>query len=329
VIVPHYVIFIGTVAINAPNPRTRRGRYCCSILLAILAAPLLRASSPPPTSVCESLEWLTRTSELIVIGRPISVSPDVVRTDGSHFDEDAKIKIERVLAGELADRTVTFRWRPDRRVYMKYWLEQEKQQPNVRFDFHMVFFLNRASNADGNPPMWTMRADLHDCGDWKTAIGNWARSTDTIAAAIEGELAYMREHRIAPLRLKPETFERTKTLAMYGAVVPPRGSILLKIAERDYVIVPAYPQFQQQALDLCRSSDMRERQRGVFMLRSYPDKVSLEMLMSLLNDDSAYQWNMSSNTACATYVVRAAAYDTLLDRGISVSKPLLDDCRSQ
>lgn len=248
-----------------------------------------------------------------------------MRTDASHFDEDATIKIERALAGELADKTVTFWWRPDRRVYMKYWLEQEKQQPNVRFDFHMIFFLNRASNTDGNPTMWTMRADLHDCGDLKTAIGNWARSTDTIAAAIEGELAYMREHRIAPLRLKPETFERTKTLAMYGAVFPPRGSILLKIAERDYVIVPAHPQFQQQALDLCRSSDMRERQRGVFMLRSYPDKASLEMIMSLLNDEGAYQWNMSSNTACATHV----AYDTLRDRGISVSKPLMDDCHSQ
>jgi hypothetical protein len=74
---------------------------------------------------------------------------------------------------------------------------------------------------------------------------------------------------------------------------------------------------------------MRERQRGVFMLRSYLDKASLEMLMSLLNDEGAYQWNMSSRTACATYVVRAAAYDTLRDRGISVSKPLMDDCHSQ
>lgn len=165
--------------------------------------------------------------------------------------------------------------------------------------------------------------------DWKTAIGNWARNIEAIVTAIGGELAYMREHRIAPLQLKPGSFERTKTLAMSGAVIPPAGSILLKISERDYVIVPAYPQFQQQALDLCRSSDLGERQRGVFMLRSYPDKASLEMLMSLLKDEGAYRWNMSSNTSCVTYMVRAAAYDVLRDRGISVPKPLLDDCHSQ
>jgi len=309
--------------------RSGRVGYLCSITIAILATPLLSASSPPPTSVCDSLEWLTRTSELIVIGRPISVSPDVIRQDDAHFDEDATIKIERVLAGDLSDQTLTFRWRPDRRVYMKYWLEQEIEQPNVTFDFHMVFFLNRAANVDGKSPVWNMRSDLHGCGGWKTAIGNWARSIETIVAAIGGELAYMREHRIAPLQLKSEVFDRTKTLAMAGAIVPPTGSILLKIAERDYVIVPAYPQFQQQAMDLCRSSDQGERQRGAFMLRSYSDKTSLEMLMSLLNDEGAFRWNMSSNTSCATYMVRAAAYDVLRDKGISVTKPLLDDCQSR
>jgi hypothetical protein len=72
-----------------------------------------------------------------------------------------------------------------------------------------------------------------------------------------------------------------------------------------------------------------ERQRGVFMLRSYPDKASLEMLMSLLKDEGAYRWNMSSNTSCATYMVRAAAYDVLRDRGDLMPKPLLDDCHSQ
>jgi len=321
--------FIATVALRVLERRARRVGYLCSIPFAIFATPLLYASTPPPISVCNSLEWLTRTNELIVIGRPISVSPDVVRTDDVRFDEDATIKIERVLAGDLSEQTLTFRWRPDRRIYMKYWLEQEKQQPNVRFDFHMVFFLDRASNVDGNSPMWSMRADLQDCGNWKTAIGNWARSIEVIVAAIGSELAYMREHRIAPLQLKPESFERTKTLAMSGAIIPPAGSILLKISERDYVIVPAYPQFQQQALDLCRSSDLGERQRGVFMLRSYPDKASLEMLMSLLNDEGAYRWNMSSKTSCATYMVRAAAYDVLRDRGISVPKPVLDDCHSQ
>ena len=148
-------------------------------------------------------------------------------------------------------------------------------------------------------------------------------------AAIEGEQAYMRAHRIAPLRLKPENFDRTKTLSMHGAIIPPKGSILLKISQREYVIIPAYPQFLQHALDLVRSSDLGERERGVFMLRSYPDNATMQTLTSLLNDEGAFRWDMSSNTSCATYMVRVAAYDTLRDMGISVSRPVLDDCHSR
>lgn len=299
------------------------------ILLAILATADTRATTPAPTCIKDSLEWMTRTSDLIVIGRPISVSPDVVRMDDSRFEEDATIKVERVLAGEFSETSLTFRWQPNRKVYMKYWLDQEKEQPNVKFDFHMFFFLNRASQADGNSPLWTMRADLFGNGAWKTAIGNEAGSTDAIVAAIHTELAYMQANHIAPLRLSPENFDRTKTVTVHGAFIPPKGSILFKVAQRDYVIIPAYPQFRQQALDLCRSSDMVERERGAFMLRSYPDNTSVQMLMSLLKDEGAERWNVSSNVSCATYAVRAAAYDTLRDMGIAVAKPLLDDCHSR
>ena len=121
--------------------------------------------------MCITVEWLTRTSELIFIGRPISVFPDVVRPGDVRFDEDATINIERVLTGDLTDETLTFRWRPDRRSYMKYLLEQERQQPNAWFDFRNVFFLNRATNVDGHSPVWSMRADLATCGDLKTANG--------------------------------------------------------------------------------------------------------------------------------------------------------------
>jgi hypothetical protein len=311
------------------SQRRERGFSCCAILLALLAPTGLGATSPPPTSIAESLEWITRTSELIVVGRPISVYPDVVRTNDDRFDEDVTVKVERVLAGELNEASLTFRWRPDRRIYMKYWLELEKE-PNVRFDFHMFFFLNRASSiTDDGKPRWTMRADLFFQGSWKTAVGIKAETTSAIAAAIEGELAYMREHGISPLQLKADTFERTKTLAMASALAPPKGSVLVKISQHEYVVSPAYPPLQQDALDLCRATDMYERSRGALMLRSYPDSTSVGMLMSLLNDQDAYRWNMSVNTSCATYMVRAIAYDVLRDMGISTTKPVLDECHSR
>lgn len=65
------------------------------------------------------------------------------------------------------------------------------------------------------------------------------------------------------------------------------------------------------------------------MLGSCPGRASEQMLMSLLKDDGAYRWDMSNNTSCSTYMVRAAAYDTLRDLGISATKPPLDECKSR
>jgi hypothetical protein len=105
--------------------------------------------------------------------------------------------------------------------------------------------------------------------------------------------------------------------------------VILKISARKFVVAPAYPRFQEQALDLGKSSDFGERERGAFMLRSYPGEPTTRVLMSLLQDDGAYRWNMSDKTECATYVVRAAAYDVLRDQGVSVPKPLLDECHNR
>lgn len=214
--------FSATVADSDPTRCKKRGSFLRLVLIAILATLDLGATTLP-ISITESLEWMTRTSELIVIGRPVGVSPDLIRTNDSRFEEDATIKVERVLAGELSEANLTFRWQPDRRVYMKYWLVQENEQPNVKFDFHMFFFLNRAPHADGNSPLWTMRADLLCSGEWKTGMGNRAETTDAIVAAIQGELAYMRAHRIAPLKLKRVKLRPHKKTRNALVVCSPEG----------------------------------------------------------------------------------------------------------
>ena len=65
------------------------------------------------------------------------------------------------------------------------------------------------------------------------------------------------------------------------------------------------------------------------MLRSYPDYRSVQRLRSLLLDDGGIRWDKSSDTACVVYVVRVAAYDVLRDLGVSVLKPLLEECRKR
>jgi hypothetical protein len=106
---------------RAPNGRSRL------IVVTLLAGGGLYGTSPPPHPRLETLEWATRTSELIVIGRPIRVDPDVVRTDDSRFEEEVTIKVERVLTGTFSGSELTYRWKPTRRTpYMKYWLEREE-----------------------------------------------------------------------------------------------------------------------------------------------------------------------------------------------------------
>ena len=104
---------------------------------------------------------------------------------------------------------------------------------------------------------------------------------------------------------------------------------MLKISPTRLVIAPAYPRFEADALDLCRSNDFRERERGAFMLRSYRSEAARQMLFSLLRDEGAFRWNLSATSGCATYMVRAAAYDVLRDQGIDVPQPLLDECHNR
>ena len=104
---------------------------------------------------------------------------------------------------------------------------------------------------------------------------------------------------------------------------------MLKVSPTKYVVAPAHLRFQADALNLCESQDFGERERGAFMLRSYPGETTTRVLISLLADEGAYRWNLSAATACATYMVRAAAYDVLCEQGIVVPKPLLDECHNR
>lgn len=158
------------------------------------------------------------------------------------------------------------------------------------------------------------------------------RTADEIVGVVQKEIPEMD---VTPISwgnpAGPDTFVRSKTFDVGpSCYASPKGSVLLMLAPRQYIVAPAYPRFRQQALALCRSSDSLYRERGAYMLRSYPDDESVQMLTALLTDESAYRWNMTQAQACAVYMVRVAAHDTLRDPGHEPKSPVrLEGCRSR
>jgi hypothetical protein len=295
--------------------------------LCVLVAFVLNGNTPPPIEVADSLEWMTWDSDLIVLGSPRSVVPDVIQTNDSMFEEQVTVVVKRVLYGSYNSETLNFQWKTNRGRSMKREVDLARE-PNVTYDRPQLFFLRRSNEG------WTLRRNVFPNGSSQglaTAAGGLARTADQIMGVIEKEIAN-RIVNVGPIDIDPgpDKFSRTKTLSQGCFLcIAPRGAVMLKVSPTKYVVAPAYPRFQADAVGLCQSEDFRERERGAFMLRSYPGEAATRVLITLLADDGAYRWNLSTSTACATYMVRAAAYDVLRERGIVVPKPLLDECHDR
>lgn len=277
---------------------------------------------PAPMEVADSLEWLTWDCDLIVLGYPHRLQPDVMRIDDRTFEAQATIEVQRVLYGEYNAGSLSFSWKTDRVTPMD-------NRPQL-------FFLKRSSSQRGEsyPTLWTLRRSVLPSASSQglpTATGGLARTADEVMTTVENEAAN-RTANSSQIHVDPgpDNFSRTKTLAQgcFNCVAR-KGAVILEVSPRRYLVVPAYPRFQEYAIHLCQSVDFDERVRGAYMLRSYPGEATAQVLMSLLYDDGAYRWNMSSTAECATYTVRAAAYDVLRDQGVVVPKPLLDECHNR
>jgi hypothetical protein len=319
----------------------RRGPAAHPFRLRILAAIwFLVASSLSGTSkrgfeIADSLEWMTWDSDLIVLGYPRSVTPDVIRTNDSVFEEQVTVDVKRVLYGSYNAGSLTFRWKTTRAKSMKVEVDLT-EGPNLAYSRPQLFFLRRSDRQKLDDPVdWTLRRNVlinqSSQGLETLAGGGLARTAGEIMSVVEREAAY-RAHNSLPVDVSsgPENLNRTKTLAQdCFECIAPRGAVMLRLSPMKYLVAPAYPRLQADALNLLQSVDVKERERGAFMLRSYPGEVTTRALMALLNDEGAYRWDMSPDTRCATYMVRAAAYDILREHGFVVPKPLLDECHNR
>ena len=313
-----------------------RTRLCRRLaVLCFLAAFSLDGTSPPPVEIADSLEWMTWDSDLVVLGYPRKVEPDVARTNDSMFEEQVTIDVRRVLYGSYDSDSLSFRWETNRAKSMKGEVDITRE-PNVKYDRPQLFFLRHWSDQDaGNHPiLWSLRSNVFPTSSSQglpTTTGDFAKTADEILRIVEEESSSRATTALGmDVGRGPDNFSRSETLAQdcFGCIAR-KGAVILRVSPTLNVVAPAYARFQEQALDLCQSEEFKERERGAFMLRSYPGEVARGVLTSLLRDAGAYRWTMSATTECATYLVRAAAYDVLRDQGIVVPKPLLDDCHNR
>jgi hypothetical protein len=135
--------------------RTPANRHRPLAVLCLLAAFSLRGTTPPPIEVAESLEWMTWDSDLIVLGYPHKVEPDVIPTNDSMFGEQVTIDVKRVLYGSYDADSLSFRWETNRARSMKREVDLGRE-PNVTYDRPQLFFLRWISKqqADGGRPVW-------------------------------------------------------------------------------------------------------------------------------------------------------------------------------
>ncbi len=302
--------------------------------LCFMVASNLVGTVPPLVEMVDTLEWMIWDCDLIVLGHPRSVTPDVIQTSDSVFEEQAVVDVTRVLLGSYTADSLTFHWKTTRAMSMKREVDLARE-PNVKYHRPQLFFLRRSGEQGIHEPAhWTLRRNIflnQSSQGLATARGGLARTADEILGLIELEVAHRAANRL-PVDIDPVpgSFHRTKTLAQgCFSCIAPKGAVILKLSPTKYVVAPAFPQFHIDALTLLQSPDYRERERGALMLRSYPGEATTRVLLPLLTDDGAYRWDLSSNTVCAAYVVRAAAYDILREHGIRVPEPFLGECRSR
>jgi hypothetical protein len=170
---------------------------------------------PPPIEIADSLEWMTWDCDLIVLGHPYKLQPDVTAVDDRTLEAQATIQVTRVLYGTFGADSLSFYWKADRVTPMD-------NRPQL-------YFLRRAANREGehHPAPWALRNSVLPSASSQglaTATGGLARTADEIMSVIESESAIRTANgSLIHINPGPDNFSRTK---------PYRRIVLIALRER-------------------------------------------------------------------------------------------------
>jgi hypothetical protein len=284
----------------------------CGVALLGLPAPV-----SAEIFVGESIEWVTATSDRIVVGKVVKVEVEGEKEPV----EVATVAVSRTLKGKHAD-TVRFTlrrssgpevargWQADG-VPMLFFLVGEKDWA-LRYDGngHCAVLLGK-SDRDSTHTMPVLTRDFKVLTE-----------PEAILKRVEGAVAATPKDRKPQRHLVNVRGDSEVFTKCWGG-----SSVLL--------VVPVDADLEKQARAWCKSPSDEDRWEGAKVLKHFKNDENVRILKSLLDDPAisvsqtyqqvAGQREPTLVSRTKVYYVRAAAYEALRDFGVEVKKPVLEE----
>jgi hypothetical protein len=285
------------------------------LALFVTTSTLARAE----INIVDSLEWMSVDARLIVRGKVVRCED--TKGPGDVTYRDATIEVAQVVKGKVEGRTVAVRLRL---------LGKDGTGLDWKESGHpYLFFLTQGNPADDKnlAGCWVTRGHNYEVIDLEKPAKVYTSDMKKAENAKE-ILALVTKYAAVPVR--PDVGP--------GNVGKPRpGSLVLEVpfdapifnelwaGSSVLMVVPADEKRLALALANVRSKNVHERAVGAKLLRHYPGKDTVKVLMELLTDPGEVQSiGAGGKVEKVYYPVRQEAYQSLLDLGEKPAKPVLE-----
>ncbi len=150
-------------------------------------------------------------------------------------------RVNRVLYGSYAPKSLSFRWQADRARSMKREVDYSRE-PNVTYDRPQMFFLRQSSKqqADGDDLDFRLRSNIlikQSAQGLPTATRDVAKTADEILRVVEDESSNRVTNSLG-MNIDPslDSFSRTRGLAQdCFERIAPRGAVMIRLSPTENV----------------------------------------------------------------------------------------------
>ncbi len=286
----------------------------------MLLALGLTTGASAETAVVTSLEWLTCSAELIVVGKIDAIT--TVKGPNDVAYEDCLVNVQRVIKGRVEGKQLAFTLRQLGGV--------PTARPLLKSKASALLFLSKSKN---NGP--EHRLD-----------GQWVPTTGYITPPVidlsrPAESVYTKDMKpasdIDALLKTVERWAKSRIEHSMSVEVPFDSPIFSKLwgGSAVLMIVPAEEKYREKWMKLVHSPKPYDRAQAAAELSKFPGEQTEAALRELLKDDSEQNWNYAQDLIeHVEFFVRAAAYHSLQALGKTVPelklqrKPTAEEQRS-
>jgi hypothetical protein len=291
---------------------------------------VLSASARAETAFAESIEWILTASDRVVIAKVVQVDK-VTGTDNKEY-QAVTVAISRTLKGMHTDRETFLLHHYIPRDYATQWLEE-----GIPTLFCLVKNDGKRVAVPADKFAWVLREDGSHADAvllakskhyWSGSIPVLTRDYEVLTEK-EAILKHVEE------ALKVETKDcppRSHTLD-----VPGDTAVFKKLWAGSAVVlkVPVDGRLEVLGRKWCKSPSSFDRREGARIVRYFKNEQNIDILKSLLGDPNTSEATKHRTVPGKTelelvyrkkvYYVRQAAFDALVEMGVKVDKPVLEE----